>query len=166
MDRKSIIIERKSIHTFLSGISFNKQYYNLYNDIISGKIDIDETVLIYLVCQTAFQVGFDGYFDEFYNDISRRRNIYAKQILSNFKTAYLSKETYISKMYKCITRSKMSNIEMFFNRIIQSFNFEFFMAEMFIEDNEDLKFIFITICNLILSQNRHTNNKRIVPINY
>ena len=61
-----------------------KPYYNLYDNIITRTIDIDENVLIFLICQTAFQVGFDGYFDEFYIDVSRRRHVYVKQILSNF----------------------------------------------------------------------------------
>jgi hypothetical protein len=167
MDRKSIIIERKSTHTFLSNISFNKPYYNLYNNIITRTIDIDENVLIFLICQTAFQVGFDGYFDEFYIDISRRRHVYVKQILSNFRTAYLSFETLSSKFYKFICCFKMSNREISFNRIIHTFDFDNYIASIFIEGNEELKNNFITVCNIILSQNQpKITNNRVVPVNY
>jgi hypothetical protein len=166
MDRKSIIIERKSTHIFLSNISFNKPYYNLYNKILTRKIDIDENVLIFLICQTAFQIGFDGYFDEFYIDVSRRRHIYVKQILYNLRTAYLSFETLSSKFYKFFCCLKMSNREISFNRIMHSFDFDNYIASIFVEGNEELKQKFITICNIILSQNQpKITNNRVVPVN-
>jgi hypothetical protein len=165
MDRKSIIIERKSTHTFLSNMSFNKSYYNLYNNIINRTIFIDENVIIFLICQSAFQVGFDGYFYEFYTDVSRRRNVYVKQILSNFRTAYLSFEPLSSKFYKCICCLKMSNREISFNRIMHTFDFDNYIASIFIEGNEELKNNFITVCNVILSQNQpKITNNRIVPV--
>jgi hypothetical protein len=164
MYRKSIIIERKSTHTFLSNISFNKPYYNLYDNIINRTVFIDENVVIFLICQTAFQVGFDGFFDEFYIDVSKRRHVYIKQILSNFRTAYLSFETWSSKFYKFIYRLKMSNREILFNRIIKTFDFDNYIASIFIEDNEELKQNFIAVCNLILSQNQQQITNQIVPI--
>jgi hypothetical protein len=164
MYRKSIIIERKSTHTFLSNISFNKPYYNLYDNIINRTVFIDENVVIFLICQTAFQVGFDGFFDEFYIDVSKRRHVYIKQILSNFRTAYLSFETLSSKFYKFIYRLKMSNREILFNRIIKTFDFDNYIASIFIEDNEELKQNFIAVCNLILSQNQQQITNQIVPI--
>ncbi len=167
MDRKSIIIERKSTHTFLSNISFNKSYYNLYNEILTRKIDLDENVLIFLICQTAFQVGFDGYFDEFYIDISKERHKYIKQILSNLRTAYLSFETLSSKFYKIFCCLKMSNREILFNRIIHTFDFDYYIASIFVEGNEEFKNNFINICNLILSQHQpKTTNNRVVPVTY
>ena len=164
MYRQSIIIERKSTHTFLSNISFNKPYYNLYDNIINRTVFIDENVVIFLICQTAFQVGFDGFFDEFYIDVSKRRHVYIKQILSNFRTAYLSFETLSSKFYKFIYRLKMSNREILFNRIIKTFDFDNYIASIFIEDNEELKQNFIAVCNLILSQNQQQITNQIVPI--
>jgi hypothetical protein len=167
MDRKSIIIERKSTHTFLSNISFNKPYFNLYNEIILRHLELDDNVLIFLICQTAFQVGFDGYFDEFYLDVSRRRHIYVKQILSNFRTAYLSFEKMSAKFYKFICCLKMTNREISFNRIIHTFDFDNYIASIFIERNEELKNNFITVCNIILSQNQpKITNNRVVPVHY
>lgn len=164
MDRKSIIVERKSTHTFLSNISFNKQYYDLYNNIITRKFELDENVLIFLICQTAFQVGFDGYFDEFYIDISKQRYVYIRQILFNLRTAYLSLETFSSKFNKFICCLKMSNREKLFNRIIQTVDLDSLMAQIFVEDNEELKQHFITVCNLILSQHQPAISYRIVPV--
>jgi len=165
MDRKSIMIERKSIHIFLSNISFNKSYYNFYNEILSRKTVLDENVLIFLICQTAFQVGFDGYFDEFYIDVCRRRHIYVKQILLNLRTAYLSFEPLLSKFYNLLYCLKMSNREISFNRIIHSFDFDNYIADIFLEGNDKLKNNFIIVCNLILIHNKpKTSNKRIVPV--
>lgn len=164
MDRKSIMIERKSITTFLSNISFNKQYYNLYNNIITRKLDIDENVLIFLICQTAFQVGFDGYFDEFYIDISKRRHVYITQILRNLRTAYVSLETVSSTFFKVFCCLKMSNREKSFNRIIQFVDLDTLMAQLFVEDDEELKQHFIAISNLILSQNQPAISRQIVPV--
>ena len=166
MDRKSIIIERKSTHAFLSNISFNKSYYNLYNEIISRNIEVDDNVLIFLICQTAFQVGFDGYFDEFYIDVSKRPHLYVKQILSNFRTAYLSSEKLSAKFYKYIFCIKMSNREILLKRILHTFNFDYHIESIFIEGDEELKNNFITVCNLILSQHQpKITNNRVVPIN-
>jgi|688.fasta_scaffold34437_4 hypothetical protein len=167
MDRKSIIIERESIHTFLSNISFNKSYYNLYNEIISQNIELDDNILIFLICQTAFQVGFDGYFDEFYIDVCKRPEIYVKQILSNLRTAYLSSETLSSKFYKYIFCIKMSNREILFKRILHNFNFDYHIESIFIEEDEELKTNFITVCNLILSKNQpKITNNRVVPVHF
>ena len=163
MNRETIIIQRKSIHTFLSNISFNKSFYELYNNILSRKQDIDNIVIIFLVCQTAFQVGFDGYFDEFYIDICKRRNMYLKHILHNFRTAYVSNQSYLSKIKKLFC-FKSNNREILFNRIIQTHDFDSFLADIFIENNEELKQQFITVCELILSQHQPTNNYRIVPV--
>ena len=100
MDRETIIVQRKSIHTFLSAISFNKTYYKLYNNILTRKQGIDNIVIIFLICQTSFQVGFDGYFDEFYIDICKRRNVYLKHILHNFRSAYVSNRSFLSNIKK------------------------------------------------------------------
>ena len=164
MEIKSNIIERKSINTILSNISFNKTYYNLYNNIITRTIYVDDNVMIFLICQTAFQVGFDGYFDDFYVDVSRRRDIYVKQILSNFRTAYLSSERLSSKIYRFICCFKMSNREITFNRIIRTFDFNNYIANIFIEGNEELKHNFINVCNVIFSQIKRTISRRIAPI--
>lgn len=165
MDRTNII-ERKSTHTFLSNISFNKQYYHIYNNIISGKVFIDESLFIFLLCQVAFQVRFDGYFDEFYIDICKRQEVYIKQIMINFRTAYVSLDTYTSRLNKWFGCVKITNREIYVSRIVQTFDFEVFMAHLFIEYNEEHKHRFITICNLILSQYQpKIANKRIVPTN-
>ena len=164
MDRTSIIIKRKSIHTFLSTISFNKSYYEVYNNILSRKLGIDNIVIIFLVCQTALQLGFDGYFDEFYIDITKRRNVYLKQILYNLRTAYLSNDSFLSKIKNKFYCSKTNNREMAFNRIIQTFNFDSLLAELFIEDDEELKQHFITVCNIILSQHQSSIKHRIVLV--
>jgi hypothetical protein len=166
MDRTSIIIERKSTHTFLSNIAFNKLYYKLYDSIINRTTDIDENVVIFLICQTARQVGFDGYFDEFYMDVSRRRHIYVKQILSNFETAYLSFETFSSKLYKFIYGLKKNNREILFNSMLHTFNLDNYIASIFVEGNEELKNKFIAVCNLILSQHQPIICRQIVPIDY
>jgi hypothetical protein len=164
MDRKSIITKRKSIHTFLSTISFNKSYYEVYNNILSGKLGIDNIVIIFLVCQTARQLGFDGYFDEFYIDVIKRRNVYLKQILYNLRTAYLSNDSFLSKIKNKFYCSKTNNREMAFNRIIQTFNFDSLLTELFIEDDEELKHHFMTVCNVILSQHQPAISHRIVPV--
>lgn len=164
MDRNTIIIQRKSIHTFLSSISFNKSYYKLYNEILSRKVDIDNIVIIFLVCQTAVQVGFDGYFDEFYIDISKRRNAYVKQVLHNLRTAYISNDSYLSKIQKNICCLKTKNREKKFNNIIHTFDFDNYIASIFIEDHEELKQHFITVCDLILSQHQSAISNRIVPV--
>lgn len=163
MDRQTIIIQRKSIHTFLSNISFNKSYYEFYNNILIRKQGIDNIVIIFLVCQTASQVGFDGYFDEFYIDVCKRRNVYLKYILHNFRTAYLSNTSFLSNLKKLFC-FKSNDREILFNRIIQSHNFDSFLLDIFIEDNEELKQQFITICELIFTQHQPTNNRRIVPV--
>ena len=163
MDRQTIIVQRKSIHTFLSNISFNKTYYELYNNILTRNQYIDNIVIIFLVCQTAFQVGFDGYFDEFYMDVCKRRNVYLKHILHNFRTAYLSNTSFLyilKKFFGCRTNDR----EIIFNRIIQTHNFDSFLADIFIAENEELKHHFITICKLILSQHQPTNNRQIMPV--
>lgn len=165
MDRKNVI-ERKSTHAFLSNICFNKQYYHIYNNIISGKVFIDESLFIFLLCQAAFQVKFDGYFDEFYIDICKRRHDYIKQIMLNFRTAYLSLETYVSRFNKWIGFVKISNREIYVNHVIQTFDFDIFMDDLFMEDNEERKCTFITICNLILSQCQFKiRNNRVAPTN-
>lgn len=166
MDRNSIIIKRKSIHTFLSSISFNKTYYKLYNDILSRKVGIDNIVIIFLVCQTAFQVGFDGYFDEFYIDISKRRNVYIKQVLHNLRIAYTSNDSYLSKIQKNICFVKTNNREKKFNHIIWTHNVDSLLADIFIEEHEELKQYFMTVCELILSQHQPGINHRIVPVDY
>ncbi len=160
------IIERKSTHTFLSNISFNKRYYPIYNKILSGKVFIDENLFIFLLCQVAFQVKFDGYFDEFYIDICKRREVYIKQIIINFRTAYVSLDTYISRLNKWFRCVKNTNRDIYLNRIMQTLDFDLFMDNLFIEDNEECKDIFITICNLMLSQYQpKITNNRIVPTN-
>jgi hypothetical protein len=164
MDRNTIIIQRKSIHNFLSTISFNKSYYKMYNNILSRKIVIDNVVIIFLVCQTAFQFGFDGYFDEFYIDISKRRNVYLKQVLQNLRTAYISNDSYLSKIQKKICCLKTNNREKTFNHIIRAHNFDSLLAETFIEDDQELKRHFITVCDLILSQHQSAISNRIVPV--
>jgi hypothetical protein len=165
MDRKNIIIKRKSIHTFLSTISFNKSHYEVYNNILSRKLGIDNIVIIFLVCQTARQIGFDGYFDEFYIDITKRKNVYLNHILYNLRTAYLSKSSFLSKLNNKFYCSKTNNREMAFNRIIQTFNFGSLLTDLFMEDNEELKEQFITVCNLILAQHQSTTSSpRIVPV--
>jgi hypothetical protein len=161
MDRETIIIQRKSIHTFLSNISFNKSYYELYNSILTRKQGMDNIVFIFLVCQTAFQVGFDGYFDEFYTDICKRKKVYLKHILHNFRTAQLSKISLLSSLKKLCCSS--DDREIIFNRIIQTHQFDSFLADIFIEENQELKQQFIIICELILSQHQPTINRRIVP---
>jgi hypothetical protein len=167
MDRKSIITEKENIHTFLSNVSFNKMHYNLYNNILTRKIELDENILILLICQTAIQLGFDGYFDEFYIDITKRRHLYIKQILLNLRSAYLSFETLSSKFYKFFRPSKMSNREILFNRIIHTFDIDNYIVDIFIEENEQHKTKFISICNLILSHNQPTtSDNRVVPVNY
>ena len=61
----------------------------------------------------------------------------------------------------------MSNREILFNRIIHTFDFDNYIARIFIEDNEELKNNFITVCNIILSQNQpKITNSRIVPVDY
>lgn len=164
MDRKNIIIKRKSIHTFLSSISFNKTYYKLYNDILSRSVGIDNIVIIFLVCQTAFQVGFDGYFDEFYIDISKQRHVYLKQVLHNLRTAYLSKGSFLSKLKNLFCGSKTNNREKDFICIIKTFDFDLLLSDLFMKDNEELKQQFITVCGLILSQHQTTISHRIIPI--
>ncbi len=59
----------------------------------------------------------------------------------------------------------MSNREISFNRIIHNFDFDNYIASIFIEGNEELKNNFINVCNLILSQNQpKITNNRVVPV--
>lgn len=166
MDRKSIILERKSITSFLSSIRFNKDSYDFYIDIINGKIQIDESLFILMICQTALQVGFDGFFEELYIDIIKRRSEYIKQIILNLRTAFLSKEGLCTKISNKLFCRKITNREIMFNRCMSLFDFDRFMSIIFIEGNQEKEEFFKTICNQILEYRAsYIRKDKIVPIN-
>lgn len=166
MDRKSIILERKSITSFLSSVKFNKDSYDLYIDIVNGKIQVDENVFILMICQTALQVGFDGFFEELYMDIIKRRSDYIKQIILNLRTAFLSTEGLCTKISKKLFCRKITNREIMFNRCISLFDFDRFMSVIFIEGNKEKEEIFKTTCNQILQyRTSYIRKDKIVPIN-
>lgn len=166
MDRKSIILERKSITSFLSSVRFNKDSYDLYTDIVNGKIQVDENVFILMICQTALQVGFDGFFEELYIDIIKRRADYIKQIILNLRTAFLYNESLCTKISNKVFCKKMTNREILFHRCVSLFDFDKFMSVIFIEGNKEKEEIFKTICNQILEyRTSYLRKDKIVPLN-
>ena len=165
MDRQSIIIKRKSICCFLSNIKFDKKSFELYRNILSGKINIDLELFICIICQTAFHVQFDGYFEELYIDVCKRRDLYIKQIKLNFKLSYISDEVYINKFKKLFCCMKITNKEIIFNRMIPLLNFDTFIQQFFVERDESNKTIFIDTCNQLLSQYQNSClNNKVLPI--
>ena len=166
MNREKSIIERKSITSFLSSVKFNKDSYDLYIDIINGNIQIDEYLFMLIICQTALQVGFDGFFEELYMDIIKRQNEYIKQIKLNLRTAFLYKETICEKISKRIFCRKMTNREILFQRSIKTFDFENYIPKIFIINNKEKEEKFKSVCNEILAYRTSiTRIDRVVPIN-
>lgn len=158
-------MNKKDIQTFFLDISFKKPSFILYKQIISGKVLLDKYTLIYMVCQTAHQVGFYGYFDDFYFDIYNRRHVYVKQIRENLKTCFLSKETFMTKLKRKLYCVKITNMEILFNRIIPMLELDKIVTELFVVDDENKKQDFINICNKLFSENtKCKESQKIVPI--
>jgi hypothetical protein len=119
-----------------------------------------------IICQTALQVGFDGFFEELYMDIIKRQNEYIKQIKLNLRTAFLYKETICEKISKRIFCQKMTNREMLFQRSMKTFDFENYISKIFIINNKEKEDKFKNVCNEILAYRTSiTRVNRVVPIN-
>lgn len=153
----------QNITIFFSKIKFDKNSYNLYNQILSGRKNLNDYVLILFICQAAIQVGFTGFFNELFDDVNNRKTIYYKQILSNFKSAYLYKENICSKLYYKI-KGQRSSREIVFHRFYGELCINDYIWTLF--ENNSYRENFVTICNEILTQKVHnTKIDKIVPIN-
>jgi len=152
------------IQNFFFKIRFNKDYYDFYNQVLCGRKYLNDYILILFICQTAFKIGFIGHFNELFNDIYKRKEIYYKQILLNFKTAYLYKENICSKIYYKF-KGLRSPREIVFHRFYSVLHINDFIWTMF--ENDNYKDKFIIICNeIMLQKSRNTKIDKVVPINY
>lgn len=165
MERNSIIIKKHGIRHFLSNIKFAKPSFELYKKIVLETSIIDDYSLIFIVLQASSQVGFDGYFDELYLDVCKRREIYIKQIKQNFKVSFSTNQTCMAKLTKLFCCIKMSNKEILFNRFYLLLDLDTIIAKFFVENNETNKNNFINICNQMLSENQSAITKnKVVPV--
>lgn len=141
--------ELLNIKNFLIKNKFNKGSYDLYNEILIGRRYLTEYILFLIICQAAFQIGFIGYFNELFDDVNRRKVEYYRQILSNFKSAYLYKENICYTIYYKI-RCKKSRLEINFHRLYGELHLNDYIWQIF--ENIDYKENFIKICNELMMQ--------------
>ena len=165
MDRRSIILERKKVQAFLYNVKFNKHSYGLYVEIVEYKVPINERLVFLMVCQSAIQLGFDGFLDELYIDVAKRTNQYIQQIILNIKKAFLDSESLYEKISNKIMCLPMTNREIEFKRFLSSFDFYKFISNLFSQGDIEKETKFKTICNeFLLSRGSPIRKSKIVPV--
>ena len=69
--RQSVI--KIGIDNFLNKIQFDEEYYSIYNNIFNETERISKERFIFLILQAAKHTKFNGYFDELYVDVIKRK---------------------------------------------------------------------------------------------
>ncbi len=145
--RQSII--KVGIDNFLDSIKFDKESYSTYYNIFIEKEKLSKESFILIVLQLAFQTNFQGYFDELYLDVIKRKAEYIKYLVYNFKIALLGEPTILQKLYKYIVCHKQSDREVYFFYQISLYDFDKLFNIYFELDNDEKKYDFIKICESI-----------------
>lgn len=130
-------------------LKFNKEYYNLYNDILYGKCKLTDDKFIFIIIQCSLQLNFFGYFEDLYIDVIKRKQEYRNQIILNFKTSYIIKDSFFYSLLKNINLIKKKPDEriIYFSRIISLFDFDEYIDNYFMLKDEYKKELFLKICN-------------------
>lgn len=151
--RQSII--KVGVDNFLNTIKFNKEYHIIYNNVFNNRIDFTYEIFLYFILQAALQNKFNGYFDELYVDVFKRKSHYIKQLTNNFKTAYMGEPSNYDKFMKyfcfCI-KEKQSDKEKeiyFYRSLSAYFDFDRTIDLFFELKNEEKQKKFIDFCEII-----------------
>lgn len=134
---------------FLNNIKFDKEYYLIYNNIFNNKLDFTEEIFIYFILQVAYQNNFNGYLDELYTDVIKRKPDYIKQLIKNFKESYIGEIPFNTKFRNFFCFVKPTEKEIQFTRGLTIFEFDKIFDDFFELKNEDKKNKFIAICTII-----------------
>lgn len=138
------------IDNFLNKIKFDNEYFQIYNNVFNEKIDFTYEIFVYFILQAAYQNKFHGYFDELYVDIIKRKSDYIRELVNNFKIAFLGPPTNYDRFIKifCL-RGKPSEREIFFHRKLLLFELEKSFDNVFKLKNEVNQKAFIDFCEII-----------------
>lgn len=148
--RQSVI--KIGIDNFLNKIQFDEEYYSIYNNIFNETEIISKERFIFLILQAAKHTKFNGYFDELYVDVIKRRHVYVKELIYNFKISFVGKPTMSNKFCKFLFCGKLTEREMIFNRKISLFDFDKIFNNYFELNNAIKKNEFIDICETIYNE--------------
>lgn len=148
--RQSVV--RVGINNFLNIIKFNEEYYSIYNNIFNETEQISEYRFLFFILQISSQTKFNGYFDELYIDVIKRRSNYIKELVKNFKTAFMGKPTIYNKFIKIFCFGRPSEREIYFHRKISLIDFDKLFNKYFELNNGNKKEKFIDICEAIYNQ--------------
>jgi hypothetical protein len=138
------------INNCLNDITFNKEYYSVYNNVFNDRIILTYELFIFFILQISLKNKFNGYFDELYKDVIKRQSEYLRELINNFKTSYIGEETFYKKIYKkFFKKSKMTEQEIYFHRKIHIFDFDSVFNDYFGLNDNKKKLFFITTCQKI-----------------
>jgi hypothetical protein len=151
-------IDSEDMEVFFSKVKFNKDYHFLYNEIINGNTKKTDYILVLFIIQACIQLRFKGNFEQLYDDVCRKKEIYHRQILRNFKSSYFNDEsnTFI-KFCKLFIYTK-SNKEIIFSRLYPMLNFDNDIWSVFNKGDKKSKDDFLSICNILFI--RKLNNRK------
>ena len=138
------------INNLFNDIRFNEEYYTVYNNILNDRNILTYELFIFFILQISLKTKFHGYFDELYVDIIKRKFVYIKELINNFKVSYIGKETLYNKIYKKIFKcNKMSKKEIYFYRRMREFDFDSVFSDYFVLNNNNKQIFFINTCQQI-----------------
>jgi hypothetical protein len=147
MDQKFI---KFGINDFSNDIKFSKEYYPLYKNIFVENISLTDEIFIHFILQISLQTKFNGYFDELYTDVIKRKPEYMRELINNFKVSLIGKQKIYNKFYKmfCLY-GKISDKEIYFHRKISLFDFDSIFNDYFDLNDNNKKIYFILTCQKI-----------------
>jgi uncharacterized protein YneF (UPF0154 family) len=140
-------------NSFENDFKFSKEYYSLYNNIFNDNVVLTYEIFIFLILQISLQNKFQGYYDELYEDIIRRKSEYFIQLIKNFKISFLGEQKIVDKIYrKFFNPNKMTEKEIYFKRKLSTFDLDRIFDNNFVLNNNDIKMIFVTTCQKVYEQ--------------
>lgn len=150
------------INIFLNEIKFNKENYPLYNNIFDQTRSLTDEIFFFIILQLAYQIQFNGHFDELYHDVINRKDNYIEELIKNFRISFFGTPTLFNKIKNLIFLcGRISDRDVYFNRKIRSFDFNQLFQRYFALNDISKKQNFLYNCNKIYNNKFKTRLTKI-----